>query len=323
MTDWNYTDASAMHFVFVGIPGLQEMEIRMTLFVFFLAIYIITLIENFFFLLAIKLDHTLQSPMYLFICNLAILDILIPSVTIPEMLYFLIVENGTIAFGPCIMQMYFYLSLLITESFTLVAMAYDRYQAICNPLHYATIMTTNYAFALSALCWTIGIMRGAPYVYFVLTASFCGPKRIEYFCCDYSSIILLACTDVTIQNASDKIISLIIISVQLFLVLFSYGKIISAVLRISSFEGQRKAFSTCASHPLVISVFYLIIALVLVSYAVPGFSEQVRSLAAIVQNIIPSLVNPIIYCIKTKEIRVSIIKLINKYKLGSLCFQDE
>ncbi|XP_043938247.1 olfactory receptor 6B1-like [Protopterus annectens] len=314
MEEQNLTASHLTYFIIAGIPGLKDWKTQTALFVIFFLIYTITIIENFVFIIVIAFDHALHSPMYLFICNLAFLDLVIPSVTIPEMLYYLITEDNSIAFGPCIMQMYLYLSFLITESFTLVIMAYDRYQAICNPLLYPTIITTKHAFRLCAFCWTIGNMEAILRVCFVMSTSFCGPNKIKYFCCDYSSIILLACADVSIQSAYDKIMSLCIISVQLFLVLFSYGKIIIAVSRITSAEGQRKAFSTCASHLLVIGVFFLALAFVLISYGVPEISAQVRTLASIMQNTIPPLVNPIIYCAKTKEIRTSIAKLINKSK---------
>ncbi|XP_043938244.1 olfactory receptor 6N1-like [Protopterus annectens] len=313
MEEWNHNISSFTHFVIAGIPEIQDIKSRIILFVLFLVIYTITVIENLIFIIVIKSDHGLHSPMYLFICNLAILDLLIPSVTVPEMLYYLITEDRSIAFGPCITQMAFYLTFLVTEAVTLVVMAYDRYQAICNPLHYPTVMTTKHAFMLSALCWMVGCVRTIPYIYFVLNAPFCGPNRIEYFCCDYVSIMLLACADVSVESTYDKIVSLMLITVQLFLILFSYRKITVEVSKISSSEGQRKAFSTCASHLLVISVFYLAVVFVLISYSVPGFSEQVRTLAALVQNVLPPLANPVIYCIKTKEIRTSITKLIKKY----------
>ncbi|XP_043938242.1 olfactory receptor 2D2-like [Protopterus annectens] len=272
--------SSVTYFIIAGIPGLHDWKARIVLFVVFLAIYTITILENFIFIFVIKFDNGLHSPMYMFICNLAFLDLLIPSVTIPEMLYYLITEDGSIAFGPCITQMAFYLTFLITESFTLVVMAYDRYQAICNPLLYPTVMTTKHAFLLSTLCWTIGSTDAMLRVYFVLSTFFCGANRIEYFLCDYASIMLLASTDVTIKIQYNMFMSVMIISVQLFLVLFSYGKIIMAVFRINSDEGQRKAFSTCGSHLLVIGVFYIALAFVLVSYSLPGISEQIRQALA-------------------------------------------
>ncbi|XP_043938237.1 olfactory receptor 8B3-like [Protopterus annectens] len=311
----NYTASSITHFIIAGIPGLQDWKERIALAIVFFVIYTVTIIANLIFLIIIKLDHALHSPMYLFICNLAFLDLLIPSVTIPEMLYYLITEDGFIAFGPCIMQMYCYLSFLVAEAFTLVGMAYDRYQAICNPLGYSTVMTTKHVFILSALSWAVGIIEAMIHVYFVLTATFCGPNRIEYFCCNYAPIILLACTDVSVHNQYNMGISLIIISVQLSLILYSYGKIITAVLRISSIEGQSKAFSTCASHVLVISVFFLVLAFLFISYGMSGIPDQIRTLAAIIQNLLPSLVNPIIYCLKTKEIRISITKMLTKCRM--------
>ncbi|XP_043938238.1 olfactory receptor 6B1-like [Protopterus annectens] len=318
MEQWNHTVSPITHFILAGIPGIQDRKARTLLFVIFLAIYTITIIENAILVIVITFDKALHSPMYLFICNLALLDLLIPSVTIPEVLYYLITDDKSIAFGPCVMQMAFHLTFLVTESLSLVAMAYDRYQAICNALLYPTVMTTKHVFTLCVFCWTIGMIGAVISAYFVLTAFFCGPNKIEFFSCDFSTVILLACNDVTLQRQYNSILSVVIISFQLFFILFSYGKIIATVLRISSAEGQWKAFSTCASHLLVISVFYLVMAFVLVSYSLPGFSEQLRTLATMLHNILPPLVNPVIYCLKTKEIRISIVKMLMKFSIGQL-----
>ncbi|XP_043938248.1 olfactory receptor 6B1-like [Protopterus annectens] len=315
MENWNQSASPITFFIIAGIPGLRNWEERGILFVIFFIIYTVTFTENLMFIAVIRLDHGLHSPMYLFICNLAFLDLLIPSVTIPEMLYYLATGDGHITFGPCIMQMAFYLIFLVTESFILAVMAYDRYQAICNPLLYPTVMTTRQVFLLSVFSWTMGSIYASSYVYIVLSANFCGPNTIKYFCCDYSSIMLLACADVSSQRIYDKLISLFIMSVQLFLILFSYGKIITTVFRTSSTEGQRKAFSTCASHILVIGIFYLFMAFVLISFGVAEISDQVRTLSAIVQNVVPSMINPVIYCAKTKEIRISIMKMLKKMQL--------
>ncbi|XP_043938239.1 olfactory receptor 6B1-like [Protopterus annectens] len=315
MEFWNHNSSSITHFIIAGIPGIQDWKERIALAAVFFVIYTITVTENLIVIIVIITDSALHSSMYLIICNLAFLDLLIPSVTIPEMVYYLVTDERSIAFVPCILQMYCYVSFLITELLIIASMAYDRYQAICNPLHYHTVMTTKHTFMLSALCWAGGTIKTMVHLYFVLIATYCGPNKIDYFCCNYAPIILLACSEVYTHNEYTVVFSFIIIAVALTFILFSYVKIIASVLRTGSAKGHTKAFSTCGSHLLVISIFLVVISFLLISYAVEGISEQIRTLSAIVQNLVPPLINPIIYCLKTKEIRTSVTKMLKKFRL--------
>ncbi|XP_043938277.1 olfactory receptor 10J4-like [Protopterus annectens] len=308
----NVTVPHVSYFIIVGFSGLEDWPSRSILFSVFLVIYIVTVVENVTFVLVIKLDCRLHSPMYIFICNLAILDILNPSATVPEMLYYTISNDKSIYFAPCFFQMAFYLAVNITEGFTIVVMAYDRYQAICNPLFYPSKMTNIFAIKLAILSWMPGTVVGFLYIYLVHTVFFCGPNKIMNYFCDYTMIMELACSDVTLQVKVSLLQSLLFLSALICCITFSYVKILISVFKVASSEGRWKAFSTCASHLLVIAVHMLVLAFVLIAYRIPGFSSDVLTLASVLQNVIPSLVNPIIYCLKTTEIRTSFIKILKR-----------
>ncbi|XP_043938257.1 olfactory receptor 2B6-like [Protopterus annectens] len=313
MSEQNHTRFHVSHFVFSAFPGFQDWTSRTIIFTVFFTGFTATLFGNLIVLIVMMLDNGLHVPMYYFIGNLAVLDLFIPTVTIPQMLYYLISDDNVIGFGTCVTQMTSIMIFRITEGCLLGIMAYDRYQAVCWPLHYSTMMTNKHAIALSACCWITGLMTSLLLASWVFCTPFCGPNKIDHYCCELIAITALACGDVSVQDAINFLGAMILIIVMLFSIGFSYGKIVVSVLKVASSKERWKAFSTCTSHLFVIAVFYLVAAVVFLSYKVPGFSVDARVLAAVLQNILPSLVNPLIYFLKTKDIRVSFFKILKKY----------
>ncbi|XP_043938254.1 olfactory receptor 6B1-like [Protopterus annectens] len=243
----------------------------------------------------------------------------IPTVTIPQLLYGLISYDNSISFGCCMAQMSFYVIFGTTEGFLLALMAFDRYQAICKPLHYPTVMTNKFVFILPLLCWTPGTCVSSIYIYFLLNTQFCGKNKVQYYFCDYSAILALACTDVFIADIFSLAISMTIMNMIFICILASYGKII-LVIKAASSESRWKAFSTCASHLFVLLILIMVGVFVFISYRLPNFSDNDRIISAVFQNIVPPLANPIIYCFKTKEIRDSFLKILKKYKITVVKF---
>ncbi|XP_043938276.1 putative gustatory receptor clone PTE03 [Protopterus annectens] len=309
--DKNKTAFHASYFVIIGFSGLQDFLSQNILFFVFLVVYIITVAENLMFIAVIRLDRTLHSPMYIFICHLAIVDLLIPSVTVPEMLYYLISDNKTIYFGACLLQMAFYLAANIIEGFTIALMAYDRYQAICNPLHYHTKMSSSHAFKMLFIAWTPGIVSAILHIFLVHTATFCGLNKIQSYFCDYINIMELACDDVSFQINISRYQSLLFLAVLISGIVFSYIKIIMSVFKVTSSEGRWKTLSTCMSHLFVIALHLLLMAFVLISYGTPGVPAGFVMLLSLLQNVVPSLANPVIYCLRTAEIQASCMKILN------------
>ncbi|XP_043938286.1 olfactory receptor 6N1-like [Protopterus annectens] len=317
MKEFNQTAAHVSYFIISGFPELQDWPSQTILFSVFLLIYIATLLENIMFVVIIKLDENLHSPMYAFIFQLALLDLSIPSVTVPEMLHYLLTKDNAIGFVACIFQMSLFRIFNTTEGLILTVMAYDRYQAICNPLHYHSVMTIKYASWLSIYCWTAAVATVVPSVYLTLVTPLCGRNVILNFYCDYSSITALACGDTRFHSAISLSLGLISMFTILGFVTFSYAQILLQVLGIASPEDRWKAFSTCASHLFVISVFMLVTVFVAICSRILNISDNAVIMAAVVQNILPPLANPIIYCLKTKEIRRSLVKLVKRSVIGS------
>ncbi|MBN3309478.1 OR6N1 protein, partial [Amia calva] len=253
--------------------------------------------------------------MYLTICSLAIIDISLSTNTVPTMLAVFRSTTHTVSFTACLTQTYFFQTLVPTESYNLLLMAYDRYVAICHPLHYPARMTVRFTLQLIVVCWLGGFLSPILPFSLALTKRFCGPNRVLQCYCDYSGVLHLACEDVLSISYVSLFCGLSILLIPLFFIVLSYVKILLSVLRISSSAGRAKAVSTCSSHLLVISVFFLTTAGVFISYRIPGTSVDMRVMGSVIQIIFPALMNPIIYCLRTKEIRESLVKTLKKSKI--------
>ncbi|XP_051782639.1 olfactory receptor 10G4-like [Erpetoichthys calabaricus] len=281
----NHNTSQVEEFIIVGFPGLQDQESRAVFSGIFLVAYLLILLGNLLIILIFAMDESLHTPMYMLICSLAFLDVILSSVVIPKMLVVFMFDSKAITFVACFIQLLFYHGMITAESFLLGLMAYDRYMAILIPIVLA------------------------------LRLPFCGPNKVLHCFCDHVSVVRLTCADITINSYVALTISLSTLFIPLTYILFSYIRIIRSVFKIASSEGRLKAFSTCGTHLLVISVFFLIAAGVYISYRVPGTSADMRIMAAVLQNVIPPLMNPIIYCLRTKEIRDSFVKRIQRTQI--------
>nr|XP_015217297.1 PREDICTED: putative olfactory receptor 13C6 [Lepisosteus oculatus] len=277
MSTTNYTGSSITEFIIIGFPGLQDQGSKTILFFVFLVVYLIIVLGNLLIILIFVFDKSLHTPMYVLICNLAFLDISIPSITLPKMLARFMFDSSIISFEACFAQMFLFMSLGIAEGFLLTVMAYDRYLAICNPLHYPSKMTNSLAIkhVLTTThvlwCWVGGFLAKTIPTILAVRLPFCGPDKILHCWCDHFSILRLACANIVINSILGLTIALSVLFIPLFLILLS---------------------SAC----------------IYISYRVPGTAVDLRIMAAVFQNVIPPLVNPIIYCLRMKEIRTSLVK---------------
>uniref|UniRef100_A0A8C4THP8 Olfactory receptor n=1 Tax=Erpetoichthys calabaricus TaxID=27687 RepID=A0A8C4THP8_ERPCA len=287
-------------------------QVRRTLFGVLLTVYLAILLGNILLILIFISDRTLHIPMYILVCGLAVLDIVITTNTVPSMLILFSFEYRVVPFAACFTQTMFWVGLFSTECFLLALMAYDRYMAICNPLHYPNLMSNSHVSKLMAGCWVAGFLSATPSVGLVLSLSFCGPNEINHCFCDFGSLLFLACGDNQITNYAILIIGLTVLFIPLAFILFSYVRIIFS---ISSKEGRMKAFYTCGTHMLVICVFFLTAAGVFISDRIPFASVDARILGLVVRNVFPALLNPIIYCLRTKQIRNCLVKMLKKIKV--------
>ncbi|XP_075404290.1 olfactory receptor 8H1-like [Tenrec ecaudatus] len=296
-------------FILLGLTDSEEL--RLVLFHLFLLIYLVTVLGNTGMILIIRLDLQLHTPMYFFLSHLSFLDLSYSSVITPTTLENLIFATKHIAFGSCFAQMYFFILLGATECFLLSAMAYDRYVAISNPLQYPVIMSPSLCCSLITVSYLIGFFDSSITVLAIYNLHFCNSNVIHHFFCDITPILTLSCTDtheveflVFILAGSTLVVSLITIGV-------SYASILSTVLKLTSTSGKQRAFSTCASHLLGVTIFY---ATMIFTYLKPrsSYSLGKDQAASVFYTIVIPMLNPLIYSLRNKEVKKAVIRLLQK-----------
>ncbi|MBN3294242.1 OR1E5 protein, partial [Polypterus senegalus] len=311
----NQTSFSIKEFLIVGLPGVTDQESRRTLFGVFFTVYLFTLVGNILLIGIFASDRTLQTPMYILMCGLAVLDIAISTNTLPSMLVLIMLKYRIVSLAACYTQTVFLGGFFQTECFLLTLMAYDRFIAICYPLHYPNLISNSRITKLFACCWVFGFFSAAITLVLLHRLSFCNSSNVIYVFCDFASLLSLACGDNQFINYIILCIGLSMLFIPLVLILFSYLWIIISIFKIASKEGRMKAFYTCGTHMLVISVFFFTAAGVFISDRIPFASVDARILGLVVRNVFPALLNPIIYCLRTKEIRNRLVKMIKKIKV--------
>ena len=294
---------------FFIIEGLQEK--KMLMFGVFLTIYVVVLCGNSMIIYLVRTDPKLKSPMYFFLHNLSFSDMVYTTVTMPNMLSGLLKEEHTISKTGCILQMYFFLSMGSSCRGILTAMAFDRYVAICNPLRYMTIMTKQVRILLVVAAWSFGFTAVLPALSLAVQLPFCGPNRVKHCFCDHSSVVRLACGSTIVNSIVSLFMALVVLLGTFFLILASYISIGKAVYRMSRAE-RLKAFTTCASHLIVVCISYSSATCVYVSYRVATFSPDARMIVAVVYAILTPALNPIIYSLRNKELQEALTRAFSK-----------
>ncbi|XP_040825206.1 olfactory receptor 11H7-like [Ochotona curzoniae] len=295
--------STVTHFVMLGFPGPWKMQ-TILFFIIFL-IYILTVTGNMAIICAVRWDHRLHTPMYILLANFSFLEIWYVTCTVPNMLVNFLSKTKTISFSGCFTQFYFFFSLGTTECFFLCVMAYDRYLAICRPLHYPTVMTGRICGVLVSLCWFVGFLGHSVSIFFISQLPFCGPNIIDHFLCDVEPLMALSCSPAPIiERAFHTVSSLIIILTALY-ILGSYALVLRAVLRVPSAAGRRKAFSTCGSHLVVVSLFY---GTIMVMYVSPtsGNSVSMHKIITLIYAVLTPVLNPFIYSLRNKDMKCAL-----------------
>ncbi|XP_017359233.2 olfactory receptor 6N2 [Cebus imitator] len=314
-----YNHSRLAEFVFFGFASGGY--VRGCLFVLLLLAYLFTICGNMLIFLVIRLESALHTPMYHFVSVLSFLELWYTATTIPKMLANILSENKTISFAGCLLQTYFFHSLGASECYLLTAMAYDRYLAICRPLHYPAIMTTTLCAKMAAACWTYGFLCPISEVILVSQLPFCGYNEIQHIFCDFPPLLSLACKDTSTNILVDFAINAFIILITFFFITISYARIIGAVLQIKTAAGRKKAFSTCASHLAVVLVFFGSIIFMYVRLK-KSYSLTLDWTLAIVYSVLTPMVNPIIYSLRNKELIKAIKRtILQKGDKASLAHQ--
>ncbi|XP_056425518.1 olfactory receptor 10G9-like [Hyla sarda] len=298
------TTSVITEFILRGIPHPEEL--RVPLVVLFSFIYIFTLLGNSFLIFAVKETTTLHTPMYFFLINLSFLDICLSSAILPKLLgNFLLYK--TIPFSGCACQLYFFHFLGSCECFLYTVMAYDRYVAICRPLYYSRMMSWRICKSFAFGCWLTGSLHSMTHTVLTFTLPYCGSNEIDYFLCDIIPILKLACADTTV-NRNVTLANIGAVALLSFvLILTSYLHILNAILKIDTLNARKKTFSTCASHMIVVLLFYVPCVFI---YMRPYSGSSLDCFIAIFYTLITPLLNPIVYSLRNKEVKVVLIKLI-------------
>lgn len=305
MEQGNQTEVNV--FILRGLPNTTQLPLLF--FFIFLAIYLLTVLGNLLILFTIFSEPRLYSlPMYLFLCNLSFLDICLSSVTVPKILAGLMVSNyRSISFAGCIIQLYAFHFLASTECFLYTVMAYDRYLAICYPLNYAMQMNRKICFGLATGTWLTGSVHAGIHATLTFRLPYCGPNLVDYFFCDIPPVLKLACADTTV-NQTIILANIGAVAAGCFaLICISYAYIASAILRIQTTHGRRRAFSTCSAHLTVVLLYYGPPVFI---YMRPSSNDSSNGSLAVFYTIITPMLNPFIYTLRNNEVKMAVKKLL-------------
>nr|XP_056720020.1 olfactory receptor 6X1-like [Euleptes europaea] len=299
-------------FILLGIPFLRDLH--RVFFVVGLLMYITTIMGNGFILVIVAIEPRLQTPMYLFLSNLAFLEVCYTTTVVPKLLQTLLERRTTICFRCCMIQGFFHFILGTTELFILTAMAFDRYLAICKPLQYPMIMTIHVCIQMSLATWYSSFIIMFFQSLIVWRLPFCGPNVVDHFYCDVGPVLSLACADTHLIESLGLLSSVLIVITTLILTVMSYIFIITTILRIPSAAGRKKAFSTCTSHLIVVSILYGAIIFMYVRPNVHSSSRTSR-VVAILNTVLTPMLNPFIYTIRNSEVKEAIRSVVHKIRL--------
>ncbi|XP_075768394.1 olfactory receptor 10D3-like [Pelodiscus sinensis] len=292
------------HFILLGIPNTEGFET--ILFFTFLAFYLCTLLGNLLIFSAVLVDPRLHTPMYFFLCNLAVLDMGISSLSVPKLLASLWFQDKVISLGGCMAQVFTAHFLGSTECLLYTVMAFDRYVAICHPLRYLLIMNRKVCALLAAGSWIASSFHATIVTSLTFTLPYCGSNVIDYFFCDIFTVAKLACGDTYILETVVFTNTGVVPMTCFVLILASYVRIVFCILKMNAGEGRRKATSTCASHLVVVTMFFGPCALI---YTQPQLSKVLVTPVNIFGNLITPMVNPAIYTLRNKEVKAALRKL--------------
>ncbi|KAM7150824.1 olfactory receptor 11A1-like [Macrochelys suwanniensis] len=304
---------SITEFILLGFGDLPELQIL--LFLLFLVIYIVTMAGNILIMVLVVADQHLHTPMYFFLGNLSCLETCYTSTILPRVLVSFLSGDRTISVSGCLAQYYFFGFLAVAECYLLAAMSYDRYLAICKPLRYAAFMNGRSCLQLAAGTWISSSLVADITIYLMQQLTFCGPNEIDHFFCDFVPVVKLSCRDTRMMELVTTLLAAVCTLPPFLLTLATYVCIISTILQMPSTTGKRKAFSTCSSHLIVVSVFY---GTLMIVYMLPKTDtlRDLNKVFSVCYTVLTPLANPLIYSLRNTEVRESLGKVVTKFLAG-------
>ncbi|XP_038597552.1 olfactory receptor 10A7-like [Tachyglossus aculeatus] len=296
-------------FILLGFSNLHEFQI--ILFMIFLVVYLITLIESSLLVLVSTVDPALQTPMYFFLRNLSLMDIGYTTVIIPKMLTNFLSKDKSISFGGCAAQMYFAFFFGLSECWILTTMAYDRQAAICDPLCYSLIMNQRFCLQLALASWLTGIPVATIQTTMMFTLPFCGPNVISHFVCYSPPLLDLVCTDIFALEVYSITGSVIILILPFGVIIVSYVRILVTILKMSSAEGHCKAFSTCLSHLIMVSLFFGAVGSTYFQVKA-SYSPEIKKVLSLSYSVFTPMLNPLIYSLRNQEVKSALKRILGR-----------
>ncbi|XP_068024697.1 olfactory receptor 14A16-like [Melanerpes formicivorus] len=299
--------SSITHFLLLPFPGTRQLQLLH--FCLFLAIYLAALLGNGLIITTIAWDHHLHTPMYFFLLNLSFLDLGTISTTVPKSIANSLRDTRDISYAGCAVQVFFFLLLIVGEYFLLTTMSYDRYVAICRPLHYETLLGRRVCVHLSAAAWAMGFLTALLHTANTFSLPLCQGNAVDQFFCEIPQILKLSCSTSYLRELWLLVASVCLSSLCFVFIVVSYVQIFRAVLRIPSQQGRHKAFATCLPHLAVVSLF---ISTAFFAHLKPSSisSPSLDLVVSVLYSVVPPAVNPLIYGLRNQELKVALCKLI-------------
>ncbi|XP_054300339.1 olfactory receptor 6C70 [Pongo pygmaeus] len=289
-----------IEFILLGLTDNSKLQI--VIFLFLLLNYVLSMIGNFTIIALTLLDSQLKTPMYFFLCNFSFLEISFTTACIPRFLITIVTWEKTISYNGCISQLFFYIFFGVTEFFLLAALSYDRYVAICKPLHYMSIMSNKVCYQLVFSSWVTGFLIIFPPLILGLNLDFCASNIIDHFICDISPILQLSCSDTYLLERIAFLLAVMTLIVTLFLVILSYSYIIKTILKFPSAQQKKKAFSTCSSHMIVVSITYGSCMFIYIKLSANERIALSKGVTVLNTSVAP-LLNPFIYTLRNQQVK--------------------
>ncbi|XP_053781005.1 olfactory receptor 5B3 [Desmodus rotundus] len=299
-------------FILLGLTN--DPELQVPLLIMFTVIYLITLTGNLGIMVLIPLDSRLHTPMYFFLSNLSLVDLCYSSAVTPTVMAGFLPGDKVISYNACAAQMFFFGAFATMENYLLASMAYDRYVAVCKPLHYTTTMTTGLCASLAIGSYVCGFLNASIHMADTFSLSFCESNVVHHFFCDVTAVMVLSCSDRHVSEMVLVYVMSFIISFALFVILISYTFIFITILKMHSSSGYQKALSTCASHFTAVSIFY---GTMIFMYLQPSSSHSMDTdkIASVFYTMVIPMLNPLVYSLRNKEVKSALMKVVLEAKL--------
>ncbi|XP_036984069.2 olfactory receptor 6C3 [Artibeus jamaicensis] len=303
----NHTEPT--EFILLGLS--DDPELQTVIFFFLIITYILSVSGNLTIITLTLVDSHLQTPMYFFLRNFSVLEVSFTTVCIPRFLSTIITRDKTISYNNCIAQLFFFIFMGVTEFYLLTAMSYDRYVAICKPLYYTVIMNSRVCILLVLCAWLAGFLSIFPPIILFLQLDYCGSNVIDHFACDYFPLLQLSCSDTWLLEVIGYYSAIVILPSTLALIILSYMLITRTILKLPSASQRKKAFSTCSSHMIVISISY---GSCIFMYANPSAKEKASLTkgVAILNTSVAPMMNPFIYTLRNQQVKQALKDAIQK-----------